>query len=305
MSVLQTSQIRRFFSGVRSMRYCLITALVAVLFLASSASLTVRGSAENGANTNSIGKPPQGAGQPDTIGVRRPSNGFFYLRNANSSGPEDYLIVYGQPTDIGLVGDWNNDGIDTVGFYRPSTTGFTLSNTAAEDIVGLPVTAFAFGYGSLNDKPIVGDWDGNGSDSIGVFRGSNRTFYLRSALSGSPITNATVTVPFANATDVPLTGDWDCNGTTTVGLYRPASATFYLTNATSGTPNDFTIITFGAVNASPFTGDFDNDGCTEIATFLNGAVRVRGDVSASGAIVLAFTYGLAGDQPLSGTWRIP
>jgi hypothetical protein len=283
----------------------MIAKLVTLLAFASGVPLTVRGAEAASANANDLAKPPRGAGRPDTIGVRRPSNGFFYLRNANSSGPEDYLIVYGLTTDIGLAGDWNNDGIDTVGFYRPSNTGFTLSNTAAASIVGLPVTAFAFGYGSLGDKPIVGDWDGNGSDSVGVFRGSNRTFFLRSALSGSPITTSTVTVPFANATDVPVTGDWDCNGTTTVGLYRPANATFYLTNTGTGVPTDFTIITFGAVNASPFTGDFDNDGCTEIATFLNGAVRVRGDVSASGAVIFNFNYGVAGDQPLSGTWHIP
>ena len=47
-----------------------------------------------------------------------------------------------------------------------------------------PVPNVVFTYGQAGDLPLVGDWNGDGIDSIGVRRGN--TFYLRDSLSGGP-----------------------------------------------------------------------------------------------------------------------
>jgi len=61
-------------------------------------------------------------------------------------------------TDIPLVGDWNGDGTDGIGIFRPHPTtgvGFFI----LRDGLSGPVD-HVFGYGQGTDSPLVGDWDG-------------------------------------------------------------------------------------------------------------------------------------------------
>ncbi|HKG22922.1 MAG TPA: hypothetical protein VKC34_13565, partial [Blastocatellia bacterium] len=113
-----------------------------------------------------------------TTGVFRPSNGSLFLKNANITGFADLLLTYGIPNDYPVSGDWNGDGIDTIGVYRDGT--FLLRDTNTN---GFADTAIAFG--SPGDQPIVGDWNGDGIDTIGVYR--NGTFFLRNSnTTGAP-----------------------------------------------------------------------------------------------------------------------
>ncbi|MEI7852004.1 MAG: hypothetical protein WCH86_09240, partial [Kiritimatiellales bacterium] len=78
----------------------------------------------------------------------------------NAASPDNTLIAfgYGLPGDIPIVGDWNGDGIDTVGVFRPSNAMWYLNpnNAASPDN-----TLIAFGYGLPGDIPVVGDWNGD------------------------------------------------------------------------------------------------------------------------------------------------
>jgi glucose/arabinose dehydrogenase len=90
----------------------------------------------------------------DTPGLRRPSDGFVYLRNTNSTGFADIAYFYGIPGDLPFAGDWDDDGVDTVGLYRPSDRTFYLRNLHS---TGVAHTSFAMGEpGSL---PVAGDFD--------------------------------------------------------------------------------------------------------------------------------------------------
>ncbi|MFE7839994.1 hypothetical protein ACFU53_29245 [Streptomyces sp. NPDC057474] len=73
----------------------------------------------------------------------------------------------GNSGDVPIIGDWNCDGIDDIGVYRPSNGTFYRYGYAA------------IAYGNVGDLPIIGDWNGNGIDEIGVYRPGNRTFYPR------------------------------------------------------------------------------------------------------------------------------
>jgi hypothetical protein len=101
-------------------------------------------------------------GQSDTIGVFRPPTtgtpkGAYYLRNSNSSGPANitaWLDFANNVNEVPVVGDWNGDGIDTVGVYNRSNGIYELVNTNAN--------ATTAAYGSPNSWPVVGDWNGDG-----------------------------------------------------------------------------------------------------------------------------------------------
>ena len=64
----------------------------------------------------------------DTPGMHRRSDGFVYLRNANTAGVADRSFFFGDPDDIAIAGDWNGDGCDTVSIYRPSEQRFYIVN---------------------------------------------------------------------------------------------------------------------------------------------------------------------------------
>lgn len=110
----------------------------------------------------------------------------------------DILFFFGKQGDLPIAGDWDGDGIDTVGLYRPSTSEFFLVN----DFLGGEVTSFVFGING--DLPIAGDWDGDGVDGVGVYRKSNLTMRLTDDFG---VTEQVFR--FAEEGDLPLAGNWD------------------------------------------------------------------------------------------------
>jgi hypothetical protein len=242
----------------------------------------------------------------DTVGAKRPSNSFLYLRTSNTTGDANFTFVYGLVTDVALAGDWNGDNLDTLGFYRPSTAFFTLSDQPATLVSGIPTTAYNFGFGSLNvgDTPVVGDWDGNGRDSVGVYRPGNRTFYLRNALNGG-FADVTIYMPFAQPGDIPIAGDWNGDGRHSPGVFRPATAQFLLTNRFfSGTATLHHLFTFGLPGDLPVIGDWDNDNRDGIGVFRAGQFFLRNSI-VSGPADITFSFGAAGDRPFAGRWVAP
>ncbi len=135
-------------------------------------------------------------------GVFRPSNGLIYLKNNLTTGFADYTMVLGIPGDVGLAGDWNGDGLDSPGVYRPSTQKFYLNDQVCNCS---EVATYTFQYGVSGDAPVTGDWIGQGHDGVGLFRQSNGFTYLRNSLSTG---FADITFTYGIAGDVPVAGHW-------------------------------------------------------------------------------------------------
>ena len=92
----------------------------------------------------------------DTPGLRRPSDGFVYLRNSNDTGFADISYFYGDPGDLPVAGDWDDDGDDTFGLLRPATGTFFLKNT---NTTGVADASFALG--GPGGLPVSGAFDLN------------------------------------------------------------------------------------------------------------------------------------------------
>jgi hypothetical protein len=58
---------------------------------------------------------------------------------------------------VALVGDWNTDGVDTVGLYNPADAAFFLRNS---NTGGIADVTFTYGPAGMGFKPLVGDWGG-------------------------------------------------------------------------------------------------------------------------------------------------
>ena len=102
-----------------------------------------------------------------TPGLFRQSDAFAYLRDSNTQGIADIRFFFGNPSDIPLSGDWDGDGKDTLSIYRPSEQRFYIINKLGENEGGLGAADYSFLFGNPGDKPVVGDWDGDGIDEVG------------------------------------------------------------------------------------------------------------------------------------------
>jgi hypothetical protein len=103
---------------------------------------------------------------------------------------------------------------------------------------------------------VVGDWDGDGIDTVGIFRASDRQWYLHNANGGG---NAELVFPYGDpAQDVPVVGDWDGDGDDTVGIYRTALGEWFLKNTNEAGFADLNFV-YGLVNEKPLAGDWDGN----------------------------------------------
>jgi hypothetical protein len=157
-------------------------------------------------------------------GVYRPSDATFYLKRTNESGGADAAILYGILGDRPTTGDWDGDGIDTIGVCREGVFFLRSTNTQ-----GPADRVFAFGL--PGDMPIAGDWTDKGYDSIGVYRPSDSTFYLKNTNASG---YADAIVPFGIPGDQPVVGDWDNDGMDAVGVYRGSEFFLWIADQVQG-----------------------------------------------------------------------
>ncbi len=230
-----------------------------------------------------------GSGNASTPGQFRPSNGFAYLRNTNDTGFADREFFYGQAGDVPVAGDWNGDGVDTIGIYRNGTFFLRNSNTSG-------FADLQFPFGASGDIPIVGDWDGDGVDTIGIVRGN--TIFLRNSNTSG---NADIQFNYGNSTDIFITGDWNGDGIDTIGCFRPTNGFVYIRN-TNTTGNAETEFFYGQAGDRPVVGDWNGDNVDSIGIVRGNQWFLRNSNS-SGFADIQYFYGTDTDVPIAGDWN--
>ncbi len=195
-----------------------------------------------------------------------------------------YEVFLDQVTFKHITGEF------TTGVFRPGNGLLYLKNSNDTGIADI-----ALNYGLPGDYPVVGDWDGNGTVTIGVYR--NATFYLRNE---NTIGFATIVFDFGQSGDQPIAGDWNGDGVDTVGVYRNGTV-FLRNNNTEGLPD----ISFGLGNPGDvaIAGDWDGDGMDTVGVFrpINGVIFLK-NTNDTGIADIALNYGLPGDSPVVGDW---
>ncbi|MBT4598356.1 fibronectin type III domain-containing protein [bacterium] len=141
-----------------------------------------------------------------------------------------FVPGFGFDTDTPVVGDWDGDGIDNVGVARKGSTymEWYLDYNGNGQWDGTQIDK-VYSFGLATDTPVVGDWDGDGADNVGVARKGSAymEWYLDYNGNGQWDGSSTelVFVPgFGLATDTPVVGDWDGDGADNVGVARKGSA---------------------------------------------------------------------------------
>lgn len=186
------------------------------------------------------------------LGVFRPSTGEFLLRQPVLNDFVTTTVEFlAQAGSLPVIGDFDGDGFDTVGFFglNVGEPAFFLSNfRVGSGVVAKPEITFPFG--KEGDLPIAGDWDGDGLDSIGLYRPSTSEFFLVNDFDGGPVT----TFVFGLPGDLPLAGDWDGDGVDGVGVYRPSGSNMHLSDDFGVTERVFRFAEFADL---PVAGNWD------------------------------------------------
>ena len=154
-------------------------------------------------------------------------DGIWWITNASVDSPtwQEYAQFGGQPGDIPVVGDRDGNGSLEIGVFNNGLWTWRTQDAAAT--ATQPTTPPAnppITFGQPGDVPVVGDWDGNGTTDLGVFRlglwqmqfpPGDKPKFLNDKTPFDPEPNAATNIAsinFGSPTAIPVAGDWDGDG---------------------------------------------------------------------------------------------
>ena len=132
--------------------------------------------------------------------------------------------------------------------------------------------------------PVAGDWDGDGTDTVGLYSPSTGIFYLKNSHGpGKP--NLKVRFgPRKKQGIWPVAGDWDGDNDDEIGFYNVRNRTFVAASNTSRAPEK-RVRRFGPRNARvlPLAGDWDDsDGSPDRRLTIEGEWKPSGGLMRPG-----------------------
>ena len=171
-------------------------------------------------------------------------------------------------------------GVFNQGFWN-------LEDRSAEIAFGLP-----------GDQPVMGDWNGDGVKTPGIFR--NGTWVLDE--TGNGFDAGDRVLQFGLPGDKAVAGDWNGDGTDTVGVFRNGNFTFDK-NGNGFDAADTDVIAFGWNTDTPVAGDWDGDGKDTVGIFRNGTWVLDLNGNGYDAADRVLQFGLPGAQGVVGDWN--
>jgi hypothetical protein len=166
----------------------------------------------------------------------------------------------------------------------------------------------------------MGDWDGNGTDTVGIVRFTQLssgqfvyTWHLRNTNSAGSATVAPFVfgevrfVAVDQLGTIPVVGDWNGDGIDTAGVMvysfdLNGHMQWNLRNSNTAGPPDISSF-YSRGRDVPVTGDWDGDGDDSIGVVRGDNWLLR-NIPAGGVADISYTYGSAlyVELPVPGDW---
>ena len=244
---------------------------------------------------------------PETVALHDPITGRWALRN---SAGAVRTITYGDPFDQPFMGDWDCDGVDTPGLFRPVATFvgpagkvyLRNSNTTG-------VADVEYFFGDPGDIAVPGDWDGDGCDTVAIFRPSTGAMYVTNRLGSGNLGLGAAEMSFDIGTldSPPLAGDFDGDEDDEFGYFVPGpqGPQFHLADGLTAVIPKPTA-SFGDAGDVGLVGDWNGDGVTTIAAFrpTSGEFYLRNTNTTGAADLTVSAFGDAAWTPLHGVFGL-
>jgi len=175
--------------------------------------------------------------------------------------------------------------------FRPSTGGWWVLNSSGQGYV-------AQAWGVTGDKPVEGDYDGDGKTDFAIFHpvdGSWQVFQTS--------TSSGYGFQFGVDSDEPVQADYDGDGKTDFAIFRKDSSSngvWYIRKSSNGS---VMIQQWGLDTDTPVPADFDGDGKADLAVFRSSEAKFyylrSGQDNASYQMI---AFGQPGDKPVPGDY---
>jgi hypothetical protein len=264
------------------------------------------------------------------IGIFRPGTGEWYL-DVNGNGSWEGCNVdrcvqsFGRDGDRPVIARRIAARTDTAAIFRPVEV--TTSGKRVKTLTGLwhmdsnndgnlesCATDQCLGpYGDQGDLPVIGDWAGKGSLSIGIFRPADGKWYLD--LNGNGKLDNCVKDrclgPFGRPDDLPVAGDWMGTGAARIGVFNTKTAAWQLDLNGNGVFDGCAVdacLSFGQPGDLPVVGDWSGTGRAQIGVFDPSTGMWELDRNGNGIFdgctvdLCLGPFGQPGDLPVAGKW---
>jgi hypothetical protein len=226
-----------------------------------------------------------GDGKTDVAVWRPGPQAAFYI--LNSSNGAFRLELFGQTGDEpNVVGDWDGDGKADPAVYREAMSAGGQSffyyrgsnNNPNGNTTYIP-------FGTNGDKPVRGDFDGDGKLDPAIYRNDGAWHKLRSSNGNYEVQ------PFGLAGDKPVPADYNGDGATDLAVFRPSDGVWYILHSGDNTVR---FQPFGLATDALVPANYDIDGKADIAVWRNGTWYILQSYNNTVQII---PFGQAGDVP--------
>ena len=236
----------------------------------------------------------------DEVAIFLGGEWFVDLNGNGKWDAGDMWLRLGTLLDRPVVGDWDGDGKDDIGIFGPQ---WQRDPEAIVRELGLPdpdnqrrrkavqpvsnrkplldkprylrrgddgplradAIDHVFRYGEQPDTPLSGDWNGDGIDSVAVFRSGE---WMLDADGDGRWVETDEKIPFGEAGDEPIVGDWNGDGIDDLGVIRGDVWIIDSDGDRRLTGNDKQVrIEKPSDDAKPIVGDWDGDGKDELGWY--------------------------------------
>ncbi len=262
----------------------------------------------------------------DDPGVFYTGAGTFFGRDALTTGGVDRTAYMdANPGWLPISGDWDGSGTDGLGIYNVTTGAFFLANSFPDQ----PATPLAAEYSFFMSVdgadfwPVAGDWDGDGSDGVGIVNKTTGAMFLVDDVVSGGLSGAFLGSDYglfmieAMSDWLPIAGNWNGTGGDGVGIYNTITGAQFLANdAAQSLPATFLGADYGlfmspdGADYYPITGDWEGTGAdgTGIWNIAGGAFFLANDATGAalgflGADISMYIEG--GSSPLAGAEQRP
>jgi hypothetical protein len=205
-----------------------------------------------------------GDGVADPALFRPSSATWFILNSSNTTGAGGVSgqtrLQYGATGDIPVSGDFDGDGLTDIALFRPSNNTWYIVNSSGTTGAGGFSGQTRIAFGANGDVPLSGDYDGDGTSDIAVFRPSNGYWYITnsSGATGDGGFQGQTRVQWGESGDVPVSGDFDGDGFADFAVFRPGVGTWYIMNSrgiATPAPAMNAAVQYGQQGDDPLSGD--------------------------------------------------
>ncbi|MEM7314937.1 MAG: SdrD B-like domain-containing protein, partial [Planctomycetota bacterium] len=221
----------------------------------------------------------------DELGFYVAGDWFIDLNHNHRWDSDDVWIRLGNDHSTPLTGDWDGDGKCDLGIFegkrvnRPTIVAKSIDKARVQRVENsdrqkapkLKVHAVdrVFQFGKATHQPVVGDWDGNGVATIGVFVDG---IWQLDVDGNGHWNRKDERIEFGKAGDVAFVGDFNGDGKADLAILRDGVLIVDSNGNRKLDSSDQRIAVEGS-GAEMVVGDFNGDGRDEVKMAANDMLR--------------------------------